>query len=400
LPAQLLTESTTTTVRLSDADAAGLQALGRRLSSTKTWWGDDGQDPSERTVIRVSPLGDGEWTLRVADAVGAVAVGDATFIVEPKIPNAHLLHLLACSGHVPRLDPQRTSLASDQTLWDLVAAWFTEAAEAVLRQDLIRDYRDTVESLPLLRGRAHPLPTSRALLKGRIEITCEFDEFDADNALNRVLLAAASKVAASPVLPDELRRRAQRVALRLDGISDLRPGDLRAVVDRRTWYYRDAHTLGRSVLSGGGRALAEGPEPAWTFLIRTPEMVEAGVRQILADGLHDHSVTKQGLQLAGSTKTLNPDLVFDGGTAVGDVKYKITGTDWNTADLYQTVAFATGYRASKAVVISFSPHGGKLPTLQVGDVEVSHIPWQADSTLTPSDSATLLIEDLTAWLGG
>jgi hypothetical protein len=35
----------------------------------------------------------------------------------------------------------------------------------------------------------------------------------------------------------------------------------------------------------------------------------------------------------GGSKTLNPDLVFDGGRATGDVKYKLTGNDWNTEDL-------------------------------------------------------------------
>lgn len=396
---QRLTESTTATVRLSSTEASGLQALGKRLASSKTWWGSSGAEETDRTIIRLTPAGGDKWELRVTDAVGAIAVGSAQFIVEPKIPNAHLLYLFEHSGHVPRLDPQRTSLAADRTLWNLVAAWFTEAAEAVLRRDLIRDYQQQVEELAFVRGRSHPLPTARALLKGRIKVTCEFDEFTPDNAFNRILLAAARTIARSPVLELELRQRAMRMTLRLDGIGDLVDSDLRTSVDRRTWYYRDALTLGRSILTGTGRALQEGPQAAWSFLIRTPEMVEAGIRQILTDGLAATSaVTKNGLQLTGSTKTLNPDLVFDSGQAIGDVKYKLNGSDWNTSDLYQAVAFATGFRTRNAAVISFSPSGTVLPTLAVGDVRVENLAWQASADTEPSAAGDGLVEGVRRWL--
>jgi len=269
----------------------------------------------------------------------------------------------------------------------------------VLRQDLIRDYREHVESLPLVRGRVQPLPTTRAYLTGRIAIECEFAEFDADNPLNRVLLAAAQVVAGSPLLNTVLRQRARRVSLRLDGIGTLRPADLRVGVDRRTSYYRDALTLASSVLSGGGRTLEAGPEPAWTFLIRTPEMIEEGIRGVLRDGLRDsHLVTNKGQRMNGTTKTLNPDLVFDSGAATGDVKYKLTGTEWKRDDLYQAVAFAAGYRTTRALVITFSPSGEQLPTLNVGDIEVTNLTWDTSPRTSPDEAAELLTAAVRSWL--
>jgi hypothetical protein len=44
-----------------------------------------------------------------------------------------------------------------------------------------------------------------------------------------------------------------------------------------------------------------------------------------------------------------PDLVFDGGLAVGDVKYKDIDPERNRSDLYQVVAFAAGYDCDCAV---------------------------------------------------
>jgi 5-methylcytosine-specific restriction enzyme subunit McrC len=399
-PPNRLTESQPTILHLTEAQAVALAATGRRLASSKSWWGEpEGAENEERTVIRVRPAGGGDYELRVADAVGAIAVADLQLVIGPKIPDDHLLYLFARSRHFPRLDPQRAALTRGRSLWELVATWFVEAAEQVLRRDLIRDYHPHVAALPLVRGRIQPLATTRTLLKGRVAITCEYDEFDADNALNRLLLAAAFTIGGSRILPTDIRRRARRISLRLDGVSRLRSQDLRAAVERRTAYYRDAVALAKSILAGAGRSLQEGQEAAWTFLIRTPEMVEAGLREVLADGLGPRwPVAKRGLQLPGSTKTLNPDLVFGDGVAVGDVKYKLTAADWNTGDLYQAVTFAAGYRTRWALLISFSLHDEVLPDLTVGDIRVTHIPWRASSNIPPEDAASMLVAHVSKWL--
>jgi hypothetical protein len=129
-------------------------------------------------------------------------------------------------------------------------------------------------------------------------------------------------------------------------------------------------------------------------------MVEAGLREVLADGLGPRwPVAKRGLQLPGSTKTLNPDLLFgDAVVAVGDVKYKLTGPDWNTGDLYQAVTFAAGYRTRRALLISFSLHDEVLPELTVGDIQITHIPWRASGDVTPADAASHLVAQVLEWL--
>jgi hypothetical protein len=395
---KLLVESVPSVVELTPAQADALSAAGKRLASQKSWWGAEPVDDADKTVIRVRPQKGDEWEVRVSDAVGAISIGDKAFLVQPKIPDAHLLYLFSHSGEFPRLDEQRAHLAAAKSLWDLVATWFVDAAEALLRRDLIRDYRGRVDDLVYVRGRTHPLPTVRALLKGRIAIRSEFDEFDADNAFNRTILAAAHRVAASDRLAETTRRRARRITLRLDGISALGPDDLRSKVDRRTRHYADTIALAKSILNGGGRTLRAGPEPVWTFLIRTPEMVEAGIRRLLKQGLDDARVTKEGHQLVGSTKTLNPDLVFDSGAAIADVKYKVTADDWVTSDLYQVVAFATGFRVHDAALISFSAGSKTLPTLQVGAVRVTHLVWDASPGTLPAEASRKLVQDVRRWL--
>src|SRR5206468_2200533 len=104
---------------------------------------------------------------------------------------------------------------------------------------------------------------------------------------------------------------------------ELRTSDLRVAVDRRTAHYRDALALARHILRGERRTLEHGTQDAWTFLIRTPDLVESGLRQVLSEKLARRHVKAGTISLPGTTMTANPDLLFDAGLAVADVKYKL-----------------------------------------------------------------------------
>src|ERR1700719_5262127 len=94
---------------------------------------------------------------------------------------------------------------------------------------------------------------------------------------------------------------------------------------------------------------------AWSFLIRTPELIESGMREILSQAMKPAcTVSKQRLALSDSNETLNPDLVFGERVLIGDVKYKIASTKWDRSDLYQIVTHTAGFQASAGVVIGFS----------------------------------------------
>lgn len=97
----------------------------------------------------------------------------------------------------------------------------------------------------------------------------------------RVLKAASLEVVGSLISPADLRRRAARLLARFE----LRPRDISAAIERCTAFYSDALMLATNVLQGRGRDLQAGESLGWTFLLRTPEMVEEGIRSILQKGL-------------------------------------------------------------------------------------------------------------------
>jgi McrBC 5-methylcytosine restriction system component len=186
---------------------------------------------------------------------------------------------------------------------------------------------------------------------------------------------------------------------RIGDAGELRPHDVQAGLDRQTRHYSEAWALALHVLSTTGRALSAGSQKAWTFLLRTPEMVEDGVRAILEGALGKARVQKRGIQLAGSSMTFNPDLLFDQGLAVADVKYKLSKGDWDRQDLNQAIAFAEAFGASEAGILRFrESRTPKMVDAVVGRKRVSELTWVVDADASPEMAAEAFIANTTAWL--
>jgi hypothetical protein len=160
-PALTLTESSKTTVQLTDEEAEYLSDVGRRLAGSKAWWGDE-QHATERpsTVIRCSRISGQLWNVTVSDSVGVIGLGDRQLLVSPKIPTDHLLYLLGRSEAFPRVHFDRAQAAAGTDLWRLIVAWFLNALETLLRRDLLSDYTEHQDDLEFLRGRVDVVATA------------------------------------------------------------------------------------------------------------------------------------------------------------------------------------------------------------------------------------------------
>lgn len=393
-----LTESESASVALTPEQASALRAVGRRLASSKVWWGAADAKSADRSVIVVEPRDDGQWAVRVSDAVGFVTVPGLQLQVQPKISPTHLLYLLANAGAIPRIDTERLFLASGTSLLELLAQWYVSATEQVLRADLLKDYVSVREPLSVVRGALHVVPTARSFLSGRLAIDCSYQDFLTDTPLNRLLKAAARSVEALDGVSRPVRRRARALADRMDGVGVIRTTDLSATVDRRSAFYTDAIELAHLVLHGTALDWRTDERAGRAFLIRTPEMVEAGLRAILEAEFGPQNVVKRPIVIAPSRMTLNPDILAPSVNGVGDIKYKLTAPEWARADLYQVVAFAHASRAKKAVVSTFSAPGiSNLPELVIGGTPITHIAWDAHPDLNPEAARVRWVSAFDAW---
>lgn len=387
-----LIESTERIIELTDEQATAIEAAGRRL----VW----SRGVNDGSVINCRALGSQRFAVRVADAVGIVGTPDVSLVVEPKIDIHHFLYLLERSERVPRLDSARAAADADASFWQLVARWYLDRLQQVVRRELLRDYRETEEKLGTVRGRILPVPTARSLIRGEPFATCRYEQYDRNNALNRLLKAAAIVIARSDVLPFEIRHRAGIYLRAFADVGDLLPTDRYANVARESQWYAEALTLARNVLDGQGRGLRTGEHAAWTFLFSTPLLIEEGVRRVLASSLTEAKITNSPLQLRAAGMSINPDIVVGNGQAVADVKYKLLGDEWNRPDLYQVVAFAAGFKTTKAALLGFATGTESiLPVVPVGEIVVSPLVWRASPEITPDEAADDVARQAAAWIG-
>ncbi|MBU3750673.1 MAG: hypothetical protein FGM52_09505, partial [Mycobacterium sp.] len=238
---------------------------------------------------------------------------------------------------------------------------------------------------------------------GRPRVRCTFDSFTEDTSLNRTLKAAARAVSASLLLPLGLRFRGRRIAEWLNTAGELRREDIHVLPDRNRPHYRDAHQFAALILKSTGIEVSHGGRIAQTFLLRTPDAVEEGIRCALNEHLpKEHAVKRGGKELiAGDSsgakkRRVTPDIIFGRDLAVGDVKYVITNGDVSTAHLYQVTTFATAYEAEKAALIGFGP-GSVDARIEVGNVSVRGFSWKTTEA-DPRTAAAKLGFEVASWL--
>ncbi|WP_171054913.1 hypothetical protein [Mycobacterium sp. DBP42] len=396
-----LTESAEQRVPLTAEEAATLRSIGQQLASKKDWWGaSDEDDPSSnQTVVRCNAVSASDYLVRISDAIGVIGLQHTQLVVNPKISLAHLLFLFAASQQFPRHLLERTHLETDSSFHIVVATWFTEACEVLLRHGLASDYSRVTGNLGCARGRIEATATARSVMMGRPVVRCDYDIRSEDTSLNRVVKGATLRLLSWPDMPADLRRRCRRIGDRLTDIRGLRDGDTQVRLDPLTSSYKDVLPLALMILESSSISICEGAQPVWTFLYRTPDAVEAGVRDCLQRRLHTYcTIEKRRKNLQGDKKrSLNPDLVFGHTFAVGDIKYKHRPDgSIGRSDLNQITTFATGYRVNAGVVIAFGERevGAHV---RVGPVAINCFNWNT-TTANPADAADALAEHLQGWL--
>ena len=293
----------------------------------------------------------GEYTLTPGSIVGAVEIGGLSVRIAPKIGIGQLLSLACYAVGKVELQAREFDFPEHLALPDALALAFGIAARRAFSRGLLHGYRTEEDALPGVRGRIRFGDQIRSRFAVPLPVEVRYNEFTADILANRLVKAAAHRLARLRLRIRAARSGVAWVAESLGDVS-LAVYPPRAVpeirFDRLNEHYRGVVTLARLVLRHGALEADRGRVRASGFLMDMNQVFQEFVTVALREAL-GASERAFGERSVGSLDDdgrvpLRPDLTWRDGsrwTFVGDVKYKRIDTGVPNADLYQLLAYTT-----------------------------------------------------------
>jgi 5-methylcytosine-specific restriction enzyme subunit McrC len=319
----------------------------------------------ECTIIPGTSNGD-EMILNPLSQVGVVELRDGTtveFRSKTPITNIFGMWEVATGVRVAFDWAHTTDLEQIDKVYSRLADAFILRVRRLMALGLYRTYQHREERLRALRGR---LDLARHLKQSwNPALPCRFEEHEADNVHNRLILWALVAIYRSMATVESTRNRAVATVRQLMQSVEATPFPPREYsrqrYDRLNLHYQPLHAVARFFLEHAGPSLLGGAgRRGVPFLINMPQLYEAFVAQWLC--AHVSSPYELDIHpsrdLGESGYRLEPDMVLycrdvDTGRraiAVLDTKYKIPDRAAE-ADIYQATAYATEFQVEIAWLV-------------------------------------------------
>ena len=309
------------------------------------------------------------WIVRAKQHVGVLTTSDVQVLVRPKIPIANILLLLESDGQALRPADGLFDYAGDLEFAPAFATLYARRLESALAAGAMRAYVANEEELVTPRGRvdlARHVRTGWQILP----VPCRFDEYQIDTPLNRLLVAAAERLARIAGVAAVTRRSLGRSLQRFEGVGPLRQSDtqLPHAFSRLDAHFRPAERLARIALDAGGVKDQVGRFTADAFFVDMNRLFEEFISNRLASLLSGRFAVgtqhRVPLDLTGFVRMI-PDLVLRAHgdvVAVADVKYKVTSEGiGRTNDYYQLLAYTTALNLRFGLLIYCQSEHEVLP---------------------------------------
>lgn len=352
----------------------------------------------------------GKCRITAAQYVGVVRLRDLEIQILPKIyrtthsgeadsndaedisrrhkdASRNLLKMLEYAGGLDIKETTLTPMLEQGNSWfEILTRLFSSHLLEEWRRGAVRGYERFDEDLTVLKGQWRINDQLRRPAQNHI-FSVSFDEFTADNALNRIFRYVVERL--WMVTSDRVNRR-NLASLRhmMDEVtllpsaasSDAGQASLTRLNDR----YQPLFNLARLFLDDGSLQMGSGGLNTYSFVFDMNELFEAFVvkfiqrnrRDILPDSLQECSLHPQShglerLYLAeragGQVFNLRPDLVFKGPSGQAyplliDTKYKLLDPAGRRQgisqdDFYQMFAYAHRYDCPKVLLVYPRPSG-------------------------------------------
>lgn len=345
-------------------------------------------------ILRATVRAGGARELRAAQHVGVVRFAGRTVQVLPKIYRSgvvtpaervheatrNLLHLLAYAGRLPVREHALAPLARQGDDWfEILTRLFATHLLEEWQRGAHRRYQTIEDELPVLKGKWRVAESLRRPARAHV-FPVAFDEFTADNALNRIFRFVTERLwrltrdADNRRTLGDLRQWMEEVMLPAHvNAGEAAPA---ALLTRLNARYEPLLNLARLFLEGGSLRLASEDFETFAFVFDMNKLFESFVfnfirrhrERILPPALHTCDLLPQSHgaphYLARNERgvrvfQLHPDIAFRRGTnfpLLLDTKYKrLKPTDAklgiSSADFYQMHAYAHRYNCPRVVLL-------------------------------------------------
>lgn len=342
-------------------------------------------------------------SLRAGQVVGVLSVPGASVEILPKVGGEGdgevrraLTRMLAVAWGMPVADSEPALLATQHDdLLEVLIRLFADRLLVAVRRGLPHRYRLREDDLPLLRGKLNvPRQLARYAIRAD-RLACSFDELSVNTPLNRVLKAAVVRLAATTRSAANSRRLAELLA-RFEFVGEsANPFAEPVRLDRTNTAFHRLHRMARLLLGRDWQSTTTGADEGYALLFPMNELFEEFVGLTLRAALSPQPVYLQHTgryALEGQHRplfALRPDIVVNDDLVV-DTKWKELKPGEPTlgveqADVYQMLAYARAYEATRLVLLYPWHEGLDQPGILRR--------WRIAGTTTPFDIATVNVGD-------
>jgi 5-methylcytosine-specific restriction enzyme subunit McrC len=332
--------------------------------------------------------------LRFINLVGVIQLSTVRIEILPKLTihgdseqknREALLNMLTVTRTLPvHLHESTLSQLAKSDLLHIFARIYLELLLKELRRGVYKEYKLNQENSPVLKGRflLHEHIRQNAFLP--VKAFCEFDEFQEDVLLNRILKRAL-KVVFPHLSKSTMKTESLFIIEMLQNVKDVNitKTDLDAVkFNRQNRRFEQVHKVARMILSNEMMTSKYSKEQSFSFLFEMNVLFESYIERafrflssenrVEIRAQHDEKRLLINVNSGQENIKLKPDFVINGADyqLIVDTKWKNIVYEgrvlYQQSDLYQMYAYVTSYQeAEKCILLYPKTEEALLPKWQV-----------------------------------
>jgi len=351
----------------------------------------------------------GPKEIKLTQMVGILVAPNACLEILPKIDGRndtriHLVKMIAIAENLNISDGDISGHNKSDTILEILIGLFARKLLAQVRRGLSRNYQGHSDDLPKLRGKLNIIRQFSKFASSPQIIACNFDEFTANNPLNRLLLCVVVNLRAKSN-NYENQRLLREIEAHFEDVELVTPRDALIPIikiDRNLQKWEMLEKLARFLLKNIFQTTHSGEQDGFSLLFDMNLLFEKYIAAIARKTFTPIGwvVSAQCPQefLANCKENdkeiflMKPDLHLQKGDKiiVIDTKWKTFETETelqpSQADAYQMFAYSSQYSASETILLY--PHSKCLGAAGIKNI------WVFNNSNRNLKAATIDLSDL------